>query len=141
MTTPEITALHDAYVTATGLGIRLSYERERAWYDYRRAGFTREDLMLVVRALRIGIGKGERNEGALRFRNLIVSLDHFEEELAAARKHLRPARPATKQEPLTGGGATRLVEVPSDSPPALSRDAVLASLEDIKRQIQSRPKE
>jgi hypothetical protein len=78
--------LHKTYCDDTGLHIRLDAARERSWYDFLQAGFTKEDLELVIKYLKKGIARGERNEGCLRFRNLVVMLDYFEEELAMARK-------------------------------------------------------
>lgn len=85
----NVEELHALYCERTGLEIRLAYDRERYWFDFIKAGFTKDDLNLVVGSLLKGIGKGDRNPGCLRFRNLIQQLDNFDEELAQARAQMR----------------------------------------------------
>jgi hypothetical protein len=81
----EIEILHDLYVKLTGQDVRLDMARQRQWFDWIRQGFNQEDLRLVVRHIKRGIGEHQRNQGALKFANLIGMPDRFEEDLAQAR--------------------------------------------------------
>lgn len=85
-TVPDIEALHRTYCAASGMEIRADYMRIRGWHDFLKAGFTRADLVLVIAYLKKEIPKGSRNPGALKFSNLVLQLDHFEEDLALAKK-------------------------------------------------------
>lgn len=111
--------LHAAYCEATGLSLPLRFGIDRAWSDWLGAGNSKADLLLVIRYLKRGIARGERNEGCLRFRNLIGQLDAFDEELAMARKafNLRPPQPETKQAVQKTGDVNRIVEVPNSQEP------------------------
>ena len=86
----HIAELHRAYVNLTGLDIALNMERERVWFEWLRFRrddpFTATDIVLVVAHLRRGIREEKRNDGCLRFRNLIGDVESFDEERAAARK-------------------------------------------------------
>jgi hypothetical protein len=96
---PKIEGIHRLYCDLTGLGISLHYMRTWAWHEYFKKGFTEDDLRLVVSEIKRGIKMGKRNPGALRFRNLIESLDYFEEELAMARSTARVAARAPRTDP------------------------------------------
>ena len=122
--TPEIVkAFHAAYVRETGLPLTLMYNREAAWFRLLRvqygeppADLTVEDLVQVIRYLRSGIAKGERNAGCLKFHNLVDQPDFFEEDLAMARKAAsQRQRPKVSEVQVTtqhpdGGTVTRLAQ-------------------------------
>lgn len=115
-TESEIAALHEAYCKLTGQeGLPLRFDRQRWWYDWCRCGFTLDDLKLVVRYLKKGIADRRRNQGALKFSNLIVQADKFEEDLFEARRVLkvRPKPPEFVQVERRDGDVRRLVEVPA----------------------------
>ena len=89
----EVIALHEHYTARTGFDIALTLDRQRMWREfigYKTPAFTREDLSLVISYLRAHIARSERNEGALKFLNLIGKVDAFEEDLALARKWRKP---------------------------------------------------
>jgi len=91
MNTP-ITQLHAAWNSATGQHIPLgvcSYEIEHAWHQFLKAGYTEDDLKMVVVYLQAEIKKGERKPAALRFSNCIGDVLRFSEELELARGALR----------------------------------------------------
>jgi len=80
--------LHAAYVARTGYEIAYNIARENTWREWCQWGnwaWTCEDLARVIGYLRKKIAKGERNEGALKFANLIGRPDNFEEDLNLAR--------------------------------------------------------
>lgn len=83
-------ALHQEYCARTAYDLVLNGMRENTWRDWitynREQPFTVEDLKLVIAYLRVKIRASERNEGALRFRNLIGNPDYFEEDLQQAKK-------------------------------------------------------
>lgn len=96
-----IRALHASYESRTGYSIRYNMHRERQWLDWCEwAGWdwTERDLAIVIGYLRSKISKGDRNEGALKFENLIGSPDRFEEDLNLANEARKGApawRPKT----------------------------------------------
>lgn len=112
---PTIAALHTAYCQATGFALPLRFDRQRTWFDFDKAGFTKEDLLLVIKWVRRQFG---RNNGygptSLRFSTLL-QLDYFEEKLMLARQELqgRPRKPALIQQTQTVGDVARVVEVPA----------------------------
>lgn len=84
--------LHDTYIARTGLEIVLNMARERLWADWLTWSsdtWTPDDLTLTIRYLKTEIAKSNRNEGALKFSNLIGNPERFEEDLALARKEHR----------------------------------------------------
>lgn len=94
--------LHAFYVERTGYQIAYNLVRENAWREWCSFGgwaWTCDDLSRVIGYLRFKIGKGERNEGALKFQNLIGRPDNFEEDLnlarEAAKKRFGGRRPST----------------------------------------------
>ncbi len=83
---------HQLYGQLTGQSLSLRFDRERLWYEFLQAGFTREDLAQVVRYLQKEIRHARRNVGALKLSNLL-QLDRFEEDLNISRVRLAPAPP------------------------------------------------
>ena len=112
---PKITELHTAYCQATGFDLPLRFDRQRTWFDYEKAGFTKEDLQLVIKWIRRQFG---RNNGysptSLRFSTLL-QLDYFEEKLMLARQELqgRPRKPRFVETTQTVGDVARTIEVPA----------------------------
>jgi len=145
--TPEIVkAFHAAYVRETGLPLALLYNRESAWFRLLRvqygeppADLTVEDLVMVIRYLRSGIAKGERNAGCLRFRNLIEQPDYFEEELAMARKAAsQRQRPKAREVQETtrqpdGGTVTRLAQHAPEIEPVEASEESKRFMEEMRR--------
>ena len=119
--TPEaIQEIHSLYCSLSNQsGLPLRFDRQRWWNEWLQCGFSKEDLKLVVRYLRQGIHSGKRNQGCLKFSNLICQVDRFEEELFEARRVLNP-RP-NQPRYITGtqvvGDIQRQVEVPRSSDP------------------------
>lgn len=114
--------LHGCYVARTGYEIAYNMARENVWRDWCQFGgwaWTCEDLARVIGYLRKKIAKGERNEGALKFANLVGRPDNFEEDLNLAREAAKqvwggkpkrsPARSASHSD--AGGGVS---SVPDD---------------------------
>jgi hypothetical protein len=81
--------LHRVYCEMTRMQIRLDCERERCWFDFIRRGFTRCDLVDMIKELQWGVKNGKRNPGSLKFTNLIGYIDRFEEDLALLRSRQR----------------------------------------------------
>lgn len=88
-----IAELHRAYCELIGEEIPLTMDREYAWSVFRSRGYGADELRLVVFEVRRAIDRQERKPGALKFRNLIVNIDWFDEDLAEARANLRNRRP------------------------------------------------
>jgi hypothetical protein len=101
----EIESLHRVYGEVTKEIVELTFDRERTWFEWMARKFTEVDLRMVVRHLKVGINQGKRNDGALKFSNLIGNPDLFEEDLAACRKVRgvslapKPAAPVVHQAP------------------------------------------
>lgn len=92
--------LHATYVARTGYEIAYNLARENAWRDWCQFGgwvWTADDLARVIGYLRMKIRKGERNEGALKFANLIGRPDNFEEDLNLAREAARQSFGGTRK--------------------------------------------
>src|SRR5512136_955003 len=83
---------HQLYCQLTGQSLRLAFDRERMWYELLRAGYTRQDLRLVLTYLQREIRAQRRNIGALKLSNLLQP-DRFEEDLQISRVRLRPPPP------------------------------------------------
>lgn len=137
----KIAELHDAYCQATGFNLPLRFDRQRVWFEFEKAGFTAEDLRLVVRWIRRQIERGASGyvNGSLRFTTLVIRLDEFEEKLHLARHELRPARPRTELREVRTGDIRRQVELPVDSDPVpldAAAEKFLMDLQDRKRRRQ-----
>ncbi len=99
-----VKALHNSYQARTGYSIRYNPHRERQWWDWCEWAdweWTEADLARVIGYLRGKISKGERNEGALKFDNLIGNPPGFEEDLNLAKEAARsgPCTPRRKPSP------------------------------------------
>jgi hypothetical protein len=94
----QIQQLHQLYCRLTGQNLSLRFDRERLWFEFLRAGFTRDDLIQVVRYLQKEIRQTRRNVGALKLSNLL-QLDYFEEDLNISRVCLTPRTQAPKPAP------------------------------------------
>lgn len=96
--------LHAQYEARTGYTVALNMMRERQWVEWlvwSNYTWTADDLARVIGYLRRKIAKGERNDGALKFGNLIGQPDHFEEDLNLAREEaakspFKPRRPEVR---------------------------------------------
>mgnify|MGYP006269968429 CR=1 FL=1 len=88
----QIQQLHQLYGRLTGQTLSLSFDRERLWFEFLRAGFTADDLSRVVVHLQQEIRHQRRYVGALKLSNLL-QLDRFEEDLNISRVRLRPPAP------------------------------------------------
>lgn len=122
ITSPLIHELHAAYCRTSGQQIEINMARENDWLVWHsfRAGqrFTVSDLVTVITWLQKEIRAGNRNPGALKFRNLIGQPDYFEEDLAQARAALRV--PARRPAELESRG-------PAPAQPPRKADEILAS--------------
>jgi hypothetical protein len=94
ITADHIAQAHALYCQLTGQRVGLRFDRERAWYQLLRAGYTLEDLRQMVSYLQREIRAGRRNVGALKLSNLL-QLDRFEEDLNISRVRLRASSPST----------------------------------------------
>jgi hypothetical protein len=117
--------LHAAYVARTGYEIAYNMARENVWREWCTFGewkWNVTDLARVIGYLKAKIRKGERNEGALKFANLIGRADNFEEDLSLARAEAKqvfggqtkrsalaaPVAMAEEEAPLDAAEAARL---------------------------------
>lgn len=81
--------LHACYEARTGYVIAYNMTRENMWKEWCSFGgwaWTCEDLTRVIGYLRAQIRNDKRNDGALKFTNLIGMPDKFEEDLNLARE-------------------------------------------------------
>lgn len=94
--------LHAFYVSRTGYQIAYNLARENTWREWCQWGewaWSGDDLSRVIGYLRKKIARGERNEGALKFQNLIGRPDNFEEDLNLAREDSKTGLIARKSTP------------------------------------------
>jgi hypothetical protein len=122
-----IQELHRTYCQATGMPLPLRFDRERVWFDFEKAGFTKEDLLLAIRWVRAQMkirGSGY-SANSLRFSTLL-QLDYFEEKLLLARQAFngRPRKPAMVEQTQAVGDVSRLVEVPAPDETVNAGEAV-----------------
>jgi hypothetical protein len=94
----SIEQAHSVYCQLTGQTLRLGFDRQRMWYELLRAGFSLEDLRVVVTYLQREIRAQRRNVGALKLCNLL-QLDRFEEDLQISRVRLRAPPPSAPRPP------------------------------------------
>lgn len=83
----HVRRLHSEFEARTGYAIRWNLHRENQWSAWCRWAdwdWAERELAMVIFYLRGKISKGERNEGALKFDNLIGQPDKFEEDLNLA---------------------------------------------------------
>jgi len=133
----QIEQLHELYQNLTGHQLFLNMSREMewfAWLKWRRPPFTADDLRLVVTLIRRGIKEQKRNEGALKFSNLIGMPDRFEEDLALARALNRPKPPAVKtvSTPSVGTQTNRIVPTNGTEDTARPVADVIANIQKLK---------
>jgi hypothetical protein len=130
-TDKTIAELHSAYCKATGFDLPMRMGRDRVWFDFEKAGFTVDDLQLVIRWIRqqAGIRGSGYTISSLRFSTLL-QLDYFEEKLLLARQAFgrRPRQPATVLAEQRVGEISRQIEVPAPSGEAVPAGAVGAQL-------------
>ena len=106
----RITQLHAHYCARTGFEIALNDMRRRMWWDwcsFASWAWTKDDLSRVISYLLSQIKIDKRNEGSLKFTNLIGRPDTFEEDLGLAKKAAKPnamfvAKPEAKPAPKSG---------------------------------------
>jgi hypothetical protein len=138
---PKITELHTAYQQATGFDLPLRMGRDRVWFDFEKAGFTKEDLLLVIKWIRRQFG---RNNGygptSLRFSTLL-QLDYFEEKLMLARQefHGRARNPGTIEQTQIVGDVARTVEVPAPDEVTTAREVGVKILRQLRLGMKSGP--
>jgi hypothetical protein len=92
-TLAALRATHELYCQLTGQKLTLRFDRERLWFEFLRAGFSAEELKIVVAYLQKEIRASRRNVGALKLSNLL-QLDRFEEDLNISKVRLRGAPPS-----------------------------------------------
>ena len=88
----QLQQLHQTYCQLTGQNLAWRFDRERRWWEFLHAGFTRADLVQVIGYLQKEIRQARRNVGALKLSNLL-QLDRFEEDLNISRVRLSAPPP------------------------------------------------
>lgn len=68
-------SLHETYCNFTGLFIRYDLNREYQWGAWMSRGFTEQDLVDVVKHLKVGIKNNTRQPGSLKFSNLVQDVE------------------------------------------------------------------
>lgn len=121
----RILEAHGLYCQLTAQHVRLLYDRERAWYELLKAGYSLQDVRRVIRYLQREIREQRRNVGALKLSNLL-QLDRFDEDLNIARIRLEP--PAK----LAPTASTPQL---SDAERERQRQHVVRRLEELRREV------
>ena len=101
-----IKELHATYCRMSGMDdLPLTLNRMSHWEAYCNLGYTQDDLRLVIEMLRRKIKTGPNTMSCLRFNNLIVDIERFQEELSLARAKARePKREPDKESVLKATG-------------------------------------
>jgi len=129
----HVRRLHAEFEARTGYAIRWNLHRENQWSAWCRWAdwdWAEIELARVIFYLRGKIGKGERNEGALKFDNLIGQPDKFEEDLnlaLEARKGSPTFRPKASPAKTTPAGQA------SDGQPLFNGQEAAASFAEMLR--------
>lgn len=87
--------------------------RDYAWIEWINAGYTEQDLEIVIARIKKGIREGWRYRGSLRFSTLIGRPELFQEELdvALAEKRNEP-KPKTPKERVIAQARPVISEAP-----------------------------
>lgn len=98
-------SLRSTYESYSPYKLRIynCYIDECRWYDFIKAGFTREDLVLVMRWLQWQIKREKRRKESFRLYNLL-DLERFQYDLEDARGWARRPQPTPKQQFLASVG-------------------------------------
>jgi hypothetical protein len=131
-TRAETDALHALYVQLTGYDLRLTPHRISVWTDWFAQGFRADDLRLVIRYLKLQIRLSKRNQGALRFNNLIGMHDLFEEDRELAREDKRLRSPDKER-----GRPGPASDSDHPSEPAPDKALLDAQLADMRRSLRT----
>lgn len=121
----RILEAHGLYCQLTAQHVRLLYDRERAWYELLKAGYSLQDVRRVIRYLQREIREQRRNVGALKLSNLL-QLDRFDEDLNIARIRLEPPAKLAPTAP---------TPQPSDAERERQRQHVVRRLEELRREV------
>jgi len=87
----EVQALHALYCQYVNFRLTLNFSNREAWQRFIVAGYTIEDLRIVMTRGCKQIAKGI-DSGVIRFSNIIRDLDRFGETLACAKAEQRIKR-------------------------------------------------
>jgi hypothetical protein len=98
ITPSDIPTLHKLYCQLSGFDLRFNEDRERAWYEFIKEGYTADDLRLVLNRLRHEIKHKGRYPALMGFTRLIWGLDVFEQELAESKAIARNNPPKTNRQ-------------------------------------------
>lgn len=134
----QIETLHALYCQLTGYyDLSLHPDRVRAWYEYLKAGYTAEDLRLVLLHLKRGERQKYRHRGSYGFSRLIWRLDLFSEELAEARAISRNNRPRSDREKVVGVFRPPTGQEPEPVRAKPAKEVILRLVEELRRSIES----
>ena len=129
---PNIVAMHDEFQRLTGAPLMLDAGRVRSWMEFlkhRKPPFTIGDLITVVMHLKDQIRIGKRFPGCLKFSNLILRPDLFEEELGMITARSRPAKPVPARS-VTVNKVTRILPPDPAGVPAVPIAVYIKALRD-----------
>lgn len=134
----SINSLHALFVRLTGREEVLTLSKIFIWECWMIHGWNADDLTIAVEHIKKGIKAKRRNDGALKFHNLIANVENFSGDLSEARALARrPVVDKTRSEALrsTGRPAT---EMPHDTAVHVSQvlsKATMDNWEAMKRQL------
>jgi len=131
--TEQLRQLHEIYRHDTGLEISYRYDRERAWYEFDKAGFTQDDLRLVLSYLKFQIKANNWHPSCLGFSNIIHRLDKFEEYLALARTYSRNNKPQTNRENIIKAFRPEVGTAPQTQSCKPAKEVVEKLIDELKR--------
>lgn len=139
-TTEQTAALHAEFNRLTKQAVRYDMSRHFQWEAWCAAGYTVDDLRLVISYIWRRIKAGKRERESFKLANLIGDQGRFEDDLALARSEStiaqkeasRPATSPAKASVLRASG--REPERPKSSPEAVAA-LVAQCLENMRRDI------
>ncbi len=140
---PELQALLDAYIAATGLRVTMSYQRQLTLSELHAREITAADVTAVLLALKAKIARGDKGftDASLDFRNAMEP-DTLEEralklrQAALRRRGALPKADASRTTALPDGGSITRLEPPQ--PTEVERARVSTALKGLVKDLEGR---
>lgn len=140
MTPPEVAleSMHETYNRLTGQNLKFK-PFERLWWSFQKAGYTSADLELTVNYIHAR-NRRDTYKISLRLNLLLDDLARFESYRGEADLQAREKQARARAWKPTPGESARASmcrhdPVPPTKEPIMARDAVLAGLETLRKNL------
>lgn len=136
----ELTAMHAAYVKATGLDVKLTPNRERHLSELAHLGITAADVLAVMKELKRRVDSNRREDECYRqtsliWENCMAQPEKFESRALLMRQAELRKPKKMPSVAVTTGDVTRLVEAQPEPAKIIDVSAALHKLaNDVRKQ-------